>query len=274
MQFQTFAGLKFLILTIALAAPWSSVKAAHAFKGNNYACTNASYMQLWDSAHSQLVKHQILLDENCWKPMKGMHVEILDRVGKFARVRYSGNGIVAYAYMSDLQEVRPDKPVAEKTKIVVSRMVGTSAKVSNLTADREVMLMLGKPTVIIGLVAGSDTTLDITVTKESLVPGFNRRIEGQQNGAIQVSVMHKKQMRGFGKPDYLTFEVISVNREKNYAEIRVGGYWVNFDKEKNIDLEIKPATVRISGAGFAELMRAHTPKELQKPFRDYWGKTT
>ena len=267
-------NVRFLVLAVALSAPWSFVKAAHSFRGGNYACTSAAYMQLWDSAQSSLVKHQILLDENCWKPMKGMHVDVLDRIGKFARVRYSGNGIVAYAYMSDLQEVRPEKPAVEKPKNVVSRTVGKAVKVTSLTTDHEVMLMMGKPTVMINLLAGNDTTFQLTVTKESIVTGFSKRIEEQQNGAIQVSLAHKKQMRGFGKPDFLTFEVIAVDRSKSYADIRVGGYWHNFDKERNIDLEIKPSTIRISGAAFAELIRPHTSKELEKPFRNYFGKTT
>lgn len=258
-------------LAILMTLPIAS-SAAVALQGKNYVCRNASYMQLWDSASSQLVKHQMLLDENCWKPMKGIHVEVLDRIGKFSRIQYAGNGIVAYAYSSDIAKVLPPPPEPAKTNIV--RTLDKVKQVSSLTEDKEVMLMKGKPTVNLYLTPKGDSTLELTVVKDVLKSGFKIHAENQQNGSLQVSIRHKKDTRGFGSPDYVDFEVLERNDGKKYIDIRVAAYFNKFDRERNKDFELKPAILRISGKQYEEAIRPHTPKELANPFRDSAGRTT
>jgi hypothetical protein len=259
-----------IALTTLITLPLAT-NAAVALQGKNYVCRNASYMQLWDSATSQLVKHQILLDENCWKPMKGIHVEVLDRIGKFSRIQYAGNGIVAYAYSSDIAKVVAPPPEPAKT-IIVSTL-DKVRRVDSMTEDKEVMLMKGKPTVTFFLTS-KDSALELNVVKDVLKTGFKIHAENQQNGSIQIMVRHKKESRGFGTPDYVDFEVIERNDAKKYIDIRVSGYFNKFDRERNKDFELKPATLHISGAQYTEAIRPHTPKELANPFRDSSGRTT
>lgn len=261
---------RFVTIAITISLPITS-NAAVALQGKNYVCRNASYMQLWDSASSQLVKHQMLLDETCWKPMKGIHVEVLDRIGKFSRIQYAGNGIVAYAYSSDIAKVIAPPPEPEKTTIV--RTLDKVKRVDSMTEDKEVMLMKGKPTVTFFLTS-KDSALELNVVKDVLKTGFKIRAENQQNGSIQVMVRHKKESRGFGSPDYVDFEVVERNDSKKYIDIRVSAYFNKFDREKNKDFELKPATLRISGPQYIEAVRPHTAKELANPFRDSSGRTT
>ena len=203
--------------------------------------------------------------------MKGIHVEVLDRIGKFSRIQYAGNGIVAYAYNSDIANVVAPAPEPEKTIIV--RTLDKIKRVDSMTEDREVMLMNGKPTVNL-LLTTKDSALELIVVKDVLKTGFKIHAENQQNGAIQISVHHKKESRGFSSPDYVDFEVIERNDVKKYIDIRVSGFFNKFDREKNKDFELKPATLRISGAQYTEAIRPHTAKELAHPFRDSSGRTT
>jgi hypothetical protein len=221
-------------------------------------------MQLMDAATSALVKHQLLLDENCWKPMKGIHVEVLDVIGKFSRIQYSGNGIIAYAYNSDIKAVQ--KPSAIVKKVIV-RSADKLKSVNNLINGKQVIFLKGKPTVALRFLAGNDSEIEISITKESLRSGLNLKIDNQQGGIMQASVSHKKEQSGLGAPDYVTFEILERNDEKKYLDVRVGGYWYEFRTNKSIDLEIKPVTIRISGAQFNETVRPHTAKELANPFK-------
>lgn len=269
-------NMKYISWWASLFALWGAIpvscNAAEALQGNNYVCKNASYMQLWDSASNKLVKHQILLDENCWKPMKGIHVDVLDKIGKFSRIQYRGNGIIAYAYTNDIKTVQPPPPEPAKSTIV--RTLDKVKRVNSLTEQKEVMLMKGKPTVNFYLTAGGDTTIELTVVKEILRSGFKIRAENQRNGSIEIAIRHKTLNRGFASPDYIEFEVIERNDAQKYLDIRVSGYVNKFDQDKNKDLELKPATIRIAGPNFSEAIRPHTAQELTKPFRDYSGKTT
>lgn len=251
----------------------SSAAADQALRGKNYLCKDAATMQLWDlSGNSELTRHRLLDSESCWKPMAGLHVEIIQKIGRFTKVQYKSNGIVAYAYANDIEPVKPQKPIPEST--VVVRVADKLKRVSSLTSTQEAMLMEGRPTVNFYFTAGADSEIEITVPKVMLKTGLNIRASRQRKDGLDVGVRYKKTTGGLGAPDYVTFEIVERNDEKKYLDVRVGGYWNNFDRDKNIDLEIKPSTIRISGDRFIEAIRPHTAKELERPFRDFWGRTT
>jgi len=246
--------------------------ADQALRGKNYLCKDSSTMELWDLAsHSELTRHRLLESESCWKPMAGLRVEILQKVGRFVKVRYASNGIEAFAYANDIEAVKPT--VTLEFSLVV-RTADKIKAVNSLMKTNEVMLMDGRPTVNLYFSAGQDSEIDLTVPKELLKSGLNIRTSKQRKDGLEVSVRFKKKTGGLGSPDYVTFEVLERNDQQGYLDVRVGGYWNKLDRDKNMDLEIKPSTIRISGKMFLEATRPHTPKELERPFRDYWGKTT
>ena len=84
------------IAAISLSVFVTSVGAQQVMelRGNNYACDNPSKMNLVDiSRDSELIRHEMLQKNYCWKTVPGLRVTVIGQVGRFSHVQHVGNGV-------------------------------------------------------------------------------------------------------------------------------------------------------------------------------------
>jgi len=259
------------IAAISLSMLVSSVSAQQQMelKGNNYACGNASKMNLWDiSRNSPLVRHEMLQKNYCWKTASGLRVTVIEHVGQFSHIQYVGNGIAFYAYRSDLrtaQPLREKKPVPEK---IVERRAVRFVKVKN-TSEFGVFLLRNQPTVSILVDAGGGLVIDFNIRKDKLESGFETTIKNQRGDTVRVDGDCKGVSLGLDGDggDEFTVKVLMVDKIRRTAEFEISGIWNKCNHISALSYRLFPSKFKVEGRNFDELIREHTAKEMQKTFR-------
>lgn len=254
------------IAAISLSMLVSSVGAQQEMelRGNNYACDNPSKMNLWDiSRDSELVRHEMLQKNYCWKTVPGLRVIVIDHVGRFARVQQVRNGVAFYAYNSDLKSPplqRAEKPVPER---MVERRSVRFMKIEN-TSKYGVTLIRNRPTVSVVVDAGGGLVVDFTIRKDKLEPGFETTINNQSGDAVRLGGKCQDTILILDGGDEFTVKVLAVDKVRRIAEFEIGGTWNKCNHASALSYRLLPSKFKVEGRSFDELIREHTVKEMQK----------
>lgn len=233
-------------------------------KGSNYACSNPSKMNLWDLSHdSELVRHEMLQKNYCWKTMPRLRVSVVDHVGRFSHVQHLSNGIAFYVYRSDLRV--PQKPHEERAKpeMMIERRAVRFLKVVN-TSEYGVTLISNRPTVSVVVDAGGGLLVNFWIRKDKIELGFEATINNQMGDAVQVGGKCQGEILGLGSGDEFTVKVLTIDKVRKIAEFKVGGTWNKCNLAKVLSYRLLPSKFKIEGRNFDELVREHTAKEMQK----------
>lgn len=252
------------MLLVSLLVGNVSAQQEMELRGGNYACADPSRMNLWDiSRESELVRHQMLQKDYCWKSVPGLRITVVDHIGRFSHVQHVANGISFYVYRSDLRS--PQK--AREVKVIPERMVDHRsvrfAKVEN-TSEYGVALIQNRPTVDVVVDAGGGLIVDFTIRKDKLQPGFETTINNQKGDAVQVSGKCESAILGLGSGDDFSVKVLTIDKARKIAEFEISGTWKRCNHVKALSHRILPSRFKIEGKSFDELMREHTEKEMQK----------
>jgi hypothetical protein len=232
-------------------------------------CGTALQMQLWDtSSSSPLIRHELTTEEKCWSPMEDIHVDVLERIGKFAHIRYLSNSLSGYVYSGALKEVPPsaESKVNTTSHTVLSRDMSRLLIVTN-EMNGQPQYIKDKEAVHLQFAGAKDILLTLTVTKESLKSGAKIKVNNQRGAQMQVSMKFKGQEYGLEPTQYATLEVVDRNDDKGYIDLQAGGYWGMFDRERTKSLELIPVKVRISGQQYKEALREFTVQEMVRALR-------
>jgi hypothetical protein len=233
-------------------------------RGNNYACDNPSKMNLWDiSRDSELVRHEMLQKNYCWKTVPGLRVTVIDHVGRFSRVQHVGNGVAFYAYRSDLRTPQPPREEKALPEKMVERRAVRLVKIEN-TSEYGVTLIRNRPTVSVVVDAGGGLVVDFTIRKDKLESGFEATINNQRGDAVQVGGKCQGVILGLDSGDEFSVKVLAVDKVRRVAEFEIGGTWNKCNRASATSYRLLPSKFKVEGRSFDELIREHTAKEMQK----------
>lgn len=261
---------KIKTLPILLFSIIFSQNLAHAsnemqLRGKFGACQNNQKMGLWDiSGDSPLIRDDMVKSNYCWRTIPGIRVNIIEYIGKFARVTNKAGSVEYIVYNSDLEKVPAEKV---RLRDDSDRQIDKIQLISvGNTVHNEVYEIDGRPTVQINVRIDQKLKLRFSIVKSEIAQGFSVRVENQQNPKMQVGGECDGAVVGVGKPDFYQVRVKDIDQEKKRATFLVSGRLNKCSLDSRHGYTINDAELVVAGKNFTELVRPHTKKELAKRF--------
>lgn len=239
-------------------------------RGKFAGCQNNQKMGLWDlSADSPLIRNDMLRSNFCFFPtLEGLHVRVLEKIGKFARVENVGNRVMYLVYQNDLTKVIPIK-APEPTKVESSANTRLRLLSVKNTTEGEVYEINGQVTTHIHIQVAPQFQLDLTIPKAALREGFDETVKDQKNPNLQVGGKCGTEFVGVGPPDWYRVKITQLDRAKRIATLEISGSRERCSLSVPKSYQFADSKLILSDAKFDEMMRPHTTKELSKKFQPF-----
>lgn len=235
-------------------------------RGKFGACQNNQKMGLWDiSGNSPLIRDDMVRSGFCWRTVPGIRVQVLDYVGKFARVVNTAGSQEYIVYQSDLEKAPLEKQVfRDDTERVITKFESVSVK--NTLDTGEVYDIHSDPTAQLNIKVDKKLRLNFSIVKPLIAEGFDIRIDNQKGFAMQVGGKCDGVSVGVGKPDFYRLQIASLDAVNKKARLLVSGKMAKCSLDSPHGYALNDVEVLLTGKNFTEFVRPHTSKELSKKF--------
>jgi hypothetical protein len=235
-------------------------------RGKYGACQNNQKMGLWDlSGNSPLIRDDMLRSNFCWLTVPGIRVQVIAKVGKFARVVNTSGSQEYMVYQADLETVTAAKEIVRDTTDKASTKI-QSVSVRNTIERGEVYDINGDPTVQVNIQVDKKLSLYFSIVKRLVAEGYDITIDNQKSPAMQVGGKCDGAVVGVGKPDFYRIQILSIDPGSKKAVLKMSGKMKKCSLDSPHGYEISDAEIILTGKNFTEFVRPHTKAELSKRF--------
>lgn len=250
------------MLSIAMSAQADNDSA---LRGKSAGCNDNHAMNLWDiSGDSPLIRNDMLRKGYCFFPtFQGLHVRVIENIGKFSRVANVSNGASYLVYRSDITKVAAPQPIKSASNLKLSL---TSVKNSD---NGSVYSGKGGPTVKISMQVAPKFYLDWYIPKSLVRQGYDETTRDSKDAGLQIGGNCSGAYVGVSAPEWYRLKIIELDNVRKTAVLEVSGFNKACSLDDHTTYYFENVKINISGRNVDELVRPHTAKELTQLFDPY-----